>query len=148
MLFTDLDNFKYFNDTYGHRAGDALLASFGALIKRLSRRSDSTFRFGGDEFCIILPETDKDKASILGRRILDELAGTGFFHKKVRDIAPEIPENEISRLGCSIGITEYRKSGKKALAAAEAIIRDADEAQYEAKKNGKNAISLFDGRAI
>ena len=128
LLFLDLDRFKLFNDSYGHRVGDRILHKVGQLIKRLTRSSDKVFRYGGDEFALILPETDGDKAGQLANRIREEIEGTNFV-----PIGHEIGFG----LSVSTGIVIYdhgRFEGE------DDIFKAVDDALNEAKRTGRNKI--------
>src|SRR5260370_39898880 len=79
VIFLDLDHFKLVNDTYGHLVGSKLLQEIGFKIKSQLRLIDYAFRYGGDEFVILLPQTDKNPAMIVANRIQDMIRATGFF---------------------------------------------------------------------
>jgi diguanylate cyclase (GGDEF)-like protein len=123
MLIFDLDNFKEWNDTYGHLAGDRLLRELGSIIKNTVRSTDLPFRFGGDEFVVLFPETSIDGASLIARKILENIAER-FGHYEVK-------------LSASAGIAEY-KPGES----IESFISRADRALYTAKNGGKNRIEI------
>jgi two-component system cell cycle response regulator len=119
IIISDLDNFKYYNDKYGHEAGDNLLKTYSKIIKNNIREYDIVARYGGDEFVIVLPETSFPEAKIVAERIRKKLI--------------EESEKKGKRISASFGITEYPNITKN----PENIIRDADKALYEAK-NIKN----------
>lgn len=123
LCFLDLDNFKALNDTYGHMVGDRVLETFGTLIKACLRSTDSAFRYGGEEFAIILPSTDFNGAINLADRIRDSLANHNV----------PVPDNGKINVTASVGITEFRAGDD-----ARTILQRADEALYEAKRSGKN----------
>ena len=128
LLFLDLDRFKLFNDSYGHRVGDKILHKVGQLIKRLTRSSDKVFRYGGDEYALILPETDGDKAEKLANRIREEIESTNFV--------PIGHEVDLS-LSASVGIVIYdhgRFEGE------DDIFKAVDDALREAKKTCRNKV--------
>lgn len=126
VAFIDIDNFKTINDTYGHINGDMTLKNLGEQINNSIRESDYAFRYGGDEFLIIYPNT-KVKAAL---KITERL--------KQNASMSSVKENKI-KLSLSIGITTYRKfeNHKK-------LIDRVDKIMYESKKNGKNKITLMD----
>ena len=127
LMFIDVDNFKSINDTYGHMIGDKILSLSGQRIKACLRSSDTAYRFAGDEFTILLPETKLSDAKIVGDRILAEFAQDSLT----------IDENKITKFTLSIGIAEYqRKEG------LEQFLHRADRIMYEAKKCEGNSISL------
>ena len=78
VLFIDLDHFKQVNDTHGHLIGSKLLAEIGYLIKAQLRLIDFAFRYGGDEFVILLPQTGKDSALVVARRLRDSMRASCF----------------------------------------------------------------------
>lgn len=126
FLMIDLDYFKQINDKFGHEAGDCVLSRFSDLVKGLLRAGDSIGRLGGDEFGILLPETDKDEALDVAVRILNAVSGT-----KV-----EInPETRI-HFTVSIGTATSKNTDKN----SETIVSRADSSLYEAKKSGRNQV--------
>jgi diguanylate cyclase (GGDEF)-like protein len=141
LLFIDLDNFKYYNDSFGHEAGDLALKHFSALVTSLIRMTDIASRFGGDEFLIILPQTDSAGAAILAGRILESLASKrGFEEELSRGLGARLRIPPEWRLGCSIGIAAYSPDED-----IDRILREADAALYRAKAEGKNRYKLSDG---
>lgn len=136
LLFIDLDNFKYYNDNFGHRTGDMLLREFAQLLVSVARNVDFIVRYGGDEFIVLLPETDVDGAEHSAQRILsrieerDNLQGEleQFLEQRIR-----IPDG--LRLTCSIGIAQYDASR---ISNVESLLQEADHALYQAKSHGRN----------
>ena len=125
LLMIDIDNFKRFNDTHGHQAGDKALAQTGAAIRSALREADSGYRYGGEEFAIILPETVGPGAVELAERIRKELAGM-----------PLSLTAKTSRfITASMGVSELKAKEK-----LSEFIRRADENLYLAKKEGKNRV--------
>jgi len=122
LLMIDMDNFKAFNDTYGHQAGDSMLREISAKLKDISRKIDIIARYGGEEFGIILPMTKKEEALILAERI-----------RKAVEISPSLKNMTIS-----IGVASFPEDGDT----KEALISKADKALYEAKRSGKNKICV------
>ena len=98
LLLMDLDNFKLYNDTYGHLEGDNLLSRLGRIIKRCLRDSDSAYRYGGEEFTIILPMTTNDDGILIAKRIQKELSKENFSPASYHPI----------HMTLSIGISQYR----------------------------------------
>ncbi len=131
-MMIDIDNFKIFNDTYGHQAGDALLAQLGKVIVSQLRSTDIATRYGGEEFGIILPSTDKDGSVYLAEKLRMFIAHYPF---KIVEKEKEIEVH----ITVSIGVSTKRPLviGPKS---REEIIGEADEALYYAKKNGKNRV--------
>jgi diguanylate cyclase (GGDEF)-like protein/putative nucleotidyltransferase with HDIG domain len=120
----DLDNFKTYNDIYGHPAGDILLGQVGKIVKSSVRSGDQAFRYGGDEFVVILPQTAVDDAYVVAERV------------RVR-IAKEMEEKEIS-VTCSIGLASYPSDG----VISGELVTVADTALYYAKRTGGNRVYI------
>jgi diguanylate cyclase (GGDEF)-like protein len=125
LIFIDIDNFKKVNDTYGHIVGDQILALIANRIKACLRSNDSAYRFAGDEFTIILPETTESEAKIVADRILSKLTDESFL----------INEKEISEITPSIGIAEYQINEGH-----QKFVHRADVTMYEAKQRGGNGV--------
>ncbi len=128
LLFLDLDKFKLFNDSYGHRVGDRILHRVGQLISGLTRSSDKVFRYGGDEFALILPQTGKSDATKLANRIRSAVEQTNF-------VPSEQPTHFI--LSASIGLVVH--DGHR-FVGEDDIFKAADDAMHEAKKTGRNTV--------
>ena len=128
LLLLDIDNFKTYNDTYGHLEGDKVLVRLGQIIKSCLRTMDCAYRYGGEEFTIILPETTGEEAKNVAHRIKTSVEIESFF-----------PEGgDVVNITISIGVTEYFK--KEQLAT---FIQRADQAMYNSKAKGRNAISFL-----
>jgi len=125
LLMADVDNFKGINDNYGHHAGDNVLRKISSVMSSNKRDVDVLGRWGGEEFIMLLPETKIDKAKIVAERIRH---------------AVEISKVEgvDSTITLSIGIAEFIDNDDDV-----SILRRADDALYEAKRNGKNAVVCF-----
>lgn len=123
MLF-DIDDFKSVNDSFGHVAGDAVISELCAAVKGTLRDIDSMSRFGGDEFAIILPNTDLEGARAVAERIMYVVGGLS------------IPADDVAMIQCSIslGIASWEASD----ANATELLRRADERLYVSKRTGKN----------
>ncbi|MGA8178670.1 MAG: diguanylate cyclase [Desulfobacterales bacterium] len=128
LLLMDIDNFKIYNDSYGHLEGDKVLIRLGQIITSCLRTMDSAFRYGGEEFTIILPETTAEEAKNVAHRIKTVVEFEHFF--------PET-ENPV-RITVSIGVTEY--SNQEPLST---FIKRADQAMYISKEKGRNTISFL-----
>lgn len=126
LMMLDLDHFKSFNDLHGHVGGDALLAGFGQLLLTLSREEDIACRYGGEEFTLILPETDLDAACERADAI--RLAVQALH---IRHLGQELPPVTVS-----IGVSCFPQHGRH----ADTLLRRADEALYRAKREGRNRI--------
>lgn len=137
ILFIDLDNFKYYNDTLSHHAGDVVLKQFCALIRTLLRDTDSLGRYGGDEFVILLPDTDSSGARLTAERLLAALACRDGFSRELKDAGFDPSAIRAGRqLGASIGFATWSES----LSSAEELVQLADEKVYCAKARGKNRV--------
>ncbi|MCG8568995.1 MAG: GGDEF domain-containing protein [Spirochaetes bacterium] len=124
LLVIDLDNFKDYNDQYGHLEGDKVIRRFGKILQKQLREIDTAFRYGGEEFIVVLPESDKEQAFKTADRIRIIFAKEEF-----------IPYNQVLHCTMSTGIAEYRENDD-----FESILHRADLAMYQAKKEGKNRI--------
>lgn len=124
-IMVDLDDFKAANDAFGHQVGDDLLVMGAATIISQLRSADVAARYGGDEFIVLLPQTDEERAKILAERI---------FQKFARDVGERFPRVPVAM---SVGVASLRELGERD---AEALIRAADHALYEAKTAGKKRI--------
>ena len=127
VVFIDLDHFKQVNDTYGHLVGSKLLTEIGFKIKSQLRLIDYAFRYGGDEFVVLLPQTNKDSAMIVAKRLRDMMRSTTF---NIEDI----PLN----IRASMGVASYPEDAKS----AHEIIRQADEMMYMVKNSSRDNIAV------
>jgi diguanylate cyclase (GGDEF)-like protein len=128
LLLLDIDNFKEFNDNFGHLEGDKVLVRFSQIIKSCLRTNDSAYRYGGEEFTVILPETNGDEAKTVAQRIRSSLETEKFM---------PIPDKN-AKITISIGVTQYFPKEE-----LSAFIRRADKAMYLSKKNGRNRVSVL-----
>ena len=128
LLLLDLDHFKDYNDNYGHLEGDKVLLRFSQIIKSCLRTNDSAYRYGGEEFTVLLPETGGVEARTVAQRIRSALEAERF---KPRD-GVEV------QITISIGVTEY--AHKEELST---FIQRADKAMYISKQNGRNKVSML-----
>lgn len=127
LAFLDLDKFKDINDNYGHAAGDYILKSFVSFVLDSLRESDSIYRFGGEEFIILMPDTNEIQAMIALERIRYNLTHRIF----------DFEQNKL-KVFFSAGIVEANENIQQ----PEEMIRLADKAMYEAKKTGGNKIVI------
>lgn len=127
LIMLDLDRFKNFNDTYGHIEGDVVLSKIGQIIKRCLRDSDSGYRYGGEEFTVILPMTKSEDGVAIAKRIQDALQKTPF--------SPE-PDREVW-MTVSVGISQYKPKEDM-----RDFIRRVDKVMYQAKHEGRNRICV------
>ncbi len=130
VLMIDLDHFKGYNDRYGHPEGDKLLQETGELIRNSFRSMDTGFRFGGEEFVVLLPETGSFGAMVSAERFRIRFAD--------RERIPGPDGNPIT-VTASIGIAEYREGSD-----LDDLVRDADLAMYAAKNRGRNRCVTHD----
>jgi diguanylate cyclase (GGDEF)-like protein len=128
LLLVDIDYFKTVNDAFGHSRGDQVLSEFAARLLRIVRGSDSVFRYGGDEFIVLLEDADLLQAVSLAERILDQIRSTAFAGK------PPIT------LTLCVGVAAYPRDG---LNAAE-LFEAADRRHYLAKRSGRGMIVSSD----
>ena len=128
VLFIDLDHFKQVNDTNGHLVGSKLLAEIGYLIKGQLRLIDYAFRYGGDEFVILLPQTGKDSAIVVARRLRDSLRTSTFCKDEGLNI----------NVRASMGVATYPHDAKT----PHDIIRQADEMMYMVKNGSRDNIGI------
>lgn len=124
LLIMDIDNFKYYNDTYGHPAGDRVLAAMGMMLRDSLRISDLACRFGGEEFVVILSETDGETGLLLADRLREEFAALDFQPRE---------DGLVVRRTMSIGVTQL-----EATEPPGALLARADQNLYQAKKAGRN----------
>ena len=128
LLLLDIDNFKEYNDSYGHLEGDKVLVRFSQIIKSCLRANDSAYRYGGEEFTVILPETTGDEAKTVAQRIRASLEAEKY---------KPVP-GKVARITISIGVTQcYPKEE------LSTFIRRADKAMYLSKENGRNRVSVL-----
>jgi two-component system cell cycle response regulator len=130
LLMIDIDEFKLFNDTLGHVKGDDILHNLGNLIRSVIREVDLTARYGGDEFVVILPYSDRNGAVKVSNRIQNTISSDEVFKEFSRNM------NELT---VSIGVAEFPSD----CVDDEDMIRKADHMLYLAKQKGKNQICFF-----
>lgn len=126
MLVADIDHFKAVNDTYGHDAGDAVLKEFSVRLKRNTRGVDLACRLGGEEFVIIMPDTDLERAYQIGERLRACVAADEFAIDRVRSV----------RVTASVGIATLESPQDT----PESMFKRADNALYTAKRRGRNRV--------
>ena len=143
LLFLDLDNFKPLNDTYGHEAGDLLLIEAANRIRNCLRETDTVARLGGDEFVIVLAQLDidhnisKQQAEMLAEKIRIELAKVYVLELKNEMGASFVIEHHCT---ASIGVTLFIDERS----VINDILRNADDAMYQAKNAGRNRVCFYD----
>lgn len=138
ILFIDLDNFKYYNDTFGHGVGDQVLVHFANILKTVTNEDDFVARFGGDEFVIILKEYSDDEAQKLVSEIYQKIKELSYFEKLVgRLIYKQVNIPKEYRLSCSIGMSSLVNQEQKDV---DDLLKLSDQALYKAKGEGKNRL--------
>jgi diguanylate cyclase (GGDEF)-like protein len=128
ILMIEIDDFKRFNDTFGHEAGDVTLQQVADMLRRATRSDDIACRFGGDEFTLLLPMTTLEAAYHCAERLRECAANLSLVHE----------ERSLLNLTLSIGVAAYPVHGANGVA----ILRAADKAMYHAKQIGKNKVVL------
>ena len=127
FLMIDVDHFKLVNDTFGHEMGDWVLKMVANTLTAARRDADVVARFGGEEFVIMLPETTRDAAAMVAERIRSMVAASALA----------VGDSRLS-LTISVGVGETMAG----LPGVEAVLRDADQALYDAKANGRNIVCV------
>ncbi len=125
LLMLDLDNFKAFNDAYGHIEGDQVLMRLGQVINRCLRHADSAYRYGGEEFTILLPMTTGVDGAVIAERIRTEI--------KKEHFSP-VPDQGV-HLTVSIGLAQYKPQEDR-----KDFVQRVDQLMYQGKKNGKDRV--------
>jgi len=131
-LFLDIDHFKSINDTYGHQAGDHVLALIAGMIKKQLRSNDVLARYGGEEFVALLSTIDEEKAGDIAERI----------RKSIKELSVKFNDDNIEST-ISIGLATYQPSNSATLSTAEIaaqLIQSSDAALYSAKQNGRDRV--------
>jgi diguanylate cyclase (GGDEF)-like protein/PAS domain S-box-containing protein len=128
MIMMDLDHFKYFNDNFGHEAGDLLLKELGALLKNNIRGEDIACRYGGEEFTLILPE---GTGSVTRQR-------AEFFKEAIQRLDVRYRNEPLGRLTASMGVAVFPDHGRT----AQALLEAADKALYRSKNAGRNCVTM------
>jgi diguanylate cyclase (GGDEF)-like protein len=133
IFLFDIDHFKHYNDTNGHDAGDRLLSELGRLVQENVRRTDVLGRFGGEEFLLVLPNTDGDQASTVAEKIRGRIAGYDFAFAR---------NQPLGRVSVSGGVATYPADGLD----SAGLLRAADQALYESKRGGRNRVTRVEPR--
>jgi diguanylate cyclase (GGDEF)-like protein len=128
LVFFDIDHFKPFNDNYGHDAGDYVLNKIGKVISDNVRVSDIASRYGGEEFTVILPDTDKKAGYIAAEKIRKAIEGEEWVYNG----------KDLGKVTVSLGVSGYDSSLD-----AGSFVKQADDAAYEAKAGGRNQVALY-----
>ncbi|CAP56182.1 putative signalling protein, GGDEF family [Gluconacetobacter diazotrophicus PA1 5] len=129
VLFLDIDHFKHINDTFGHAAGDSVLQAIARVLEEASRLSDVIFRYGGEEFLVLMGDTDTEQM----------LIGAERLRQKIENTPIRLPDGNLHQITVSIGAAQYAGHPDY-----EELLRAADAALYRAKRNGRNRIEVAD----
>jgi diguanylate cyclase (GGDEF)-like protein len=127
LVMLDVDNFKRFNDDFGHQAGDEVLVGVARTLRENIRKIDFAARYGGEEFCVLLLDVDERRAAKLAEKL----------RKKVSEI-----ENPYRQITVSVGVAPFSQKWPT----EQSLIKSADDALYRAKANGKNCVVLASGK--
>lgn len=128
LIFMDLDDFKRVNDQFGHQFGNAILAEIGGMLKVSARASDLVGRMGGDEFLVILPNTNQDEAQIVAERMRERIESHKF----------KLDSRDIDFVRVSMGVSSFPTGAMD----KEALVAGADQAMYRAKQAGGNRVCI------
>jgi diguanylate cyclase (GGDEF)-like protein len=131
ILLFDIDFFKKINDSHGHHGGDLVLKRVAEVLQRTKRQTDIGFRYGGDEFVVLLPETDLKDSLVFAKRLRAAIEGS----------ETPVAGNTIG-ITISIGVTAYIPG--RTVSSVEHLMDVADKALYDAKKSGRNRVSFID----
>lgn len=130
LLIMDVDNFKHYNDTYGHPEGDVVLKALSRVINDGIRQFDYACRYGGEEFCVIFPGTQPKDAFYVAERIRKEFAAFHFYPR------PDEPVGVTISMGVGVGVGDGNDT-------PDTLLKKADTALYRAKEQGKNKICII-----
>ena len=126
VLVLDIDDFKQINDKYGHIAGDKILIFISHILRQMLRDGDKVFRYGGEEFVVILNRIETKECVTIAKRILKQISTNNLIYK-----------GDTIKVTVSVGSTQYQNSDTP-----ETLIYRADQALYRAKANGKNRLEV------
>lgn len=127
VLFTDIDHFKKFNDTYGHQTGDQVLRLVALAVKQNIKGQDMAFRYGGEEFAVLLPRTSIEQAVVVAEHIREAVYS--------KELVKRSTGESLGRITISIGVSEWRSDDR-----AHTIVERADTCLYAAKNGGRNQV--------
>lgn len=128
LLLLDIDHFKQYNDNFGHLEGDKVLVRISQLIKSCLRKLDTAYRYGGEEFTVILPETSCEEAELVAERIRTKIQTEKFKPRNAKELSITI----------SIGTTQYDAQEQ-----LSTFIQRADKAMYLSKQKGRNRVTAI-----
>ena len=133
LLILDIDHFKSFNDSFGHDAGDFVLQALATTLLSTLRKEDLACRVGGEEFAILLPETQLPEAQICAEKIIRYVKAESLHYQG----------QNLGQITVSVGIATFGIHGKDALS----LVKSADVALYEAKKAGRDQFKVSKGKS-
>jgi diguanylate cyclase (GGDEF)-like protein len=133
-MMSDIDHFKIFNDTYGHQMGDRVLRMVSDEIKRSIRNVDIAARYGGEELCVILPNTGRDGAMLIAERVRSNIEALSIPY-----------EGKEIKITVSIGVSSIPENQPPDV---DSFIKEADHALYMAKEGGRNQVRFFTKRKV
>ncbi len=125
LLMIDLDEFKRINDEHGHQAGDGVLRAIAGALRAAVRTSDVVARYGGDEFVVLMPDTDADEATQVAQRAA----------RAVADLSHPMPDGSVVHVTCSVGLALHPRDGRT----GKALLQAADAAMYTHKRSRSQA---------
>jgi diguanylate cyclase (GGDEF)-like protein len=128
FLMVDVDNLKVYNDTLGHQQGDVALSQIASITDSATRDVDKVFRYGGDEFCVVLPETGSEEALVVAEKIRRAIAEFHFAGEE------RIPGEALT---ISVGLASFPQDAS----GESELIGQADIALYSAKQHGRNSVA-------
>jgi diguanylate cyclase (GGDEF)-like protein len=134
FLIIDIDHFKRYNDLYGHTNADIVLVKTAQMLRRSVRTIDMSARFAGDEFCIVMPETEQQAASHIAERLRRAVGGTEYRSEQ---------DEQMGEVTLSIGVSSFSATRQSPLS----IIETADRALYQAKMRGRNCVAVYEESA-
>ena len=144
ILYVDLDNFKYYNDTFGHEIGDLVLVCFADMFKTMTKEKGLPVRYGGDEFIILLYDQSEKDGVRLAKQIFEEIKD-GFSVRIANKLNQKVDIPEDKKISCSIGIASFQGGSKDAF---EAALNQADQMLYYVKRHGKSTYKLYHDRNV
>ena len=141
VLYIDLDNFKFYNDTFGHAIGDVILVSFSDIFKEITRDRGYAIRYGGDEFVIVIPDSSEEEGVAIAKSIYQRLDETdGFAEKLKQKMGKDFKIDPKNRVSCSIGISTAQVFSKEKI---DEAMKQADDALYVVKKTTKRNYKVW-----
>ena len=129
LVMIDIDKFKFVNDSYGHQAGDYVIRRIADIIRQHARDADVAGRYGGEEFTVLLPDTDKVGAKVFCERVREAVEAETFEY-----------EGQAIRCTVSLGVADLSEPASD----PKALVERADKAMYVSKKNGRNQVSVHE----